>query len=136
MFAGLLPLYLQNKYFQLVTELFIKRNWTYQVNAPSSGHLACFDECWVWIAHLLLRPLENMEGDHNLPFVLEIFHLKLCSRDLSFESLTLEIFHWSFRNFLWGFVHWRFFLWRFIHWRFFLEKLRFFFEELSWRFIL
>ena len=41
-----------------------------------------------------------MEGDPNLPFVLEIFHLKLYSRDLSFEALTLEIFPLKFSKFL------------------------------------
>ena len=54
----------------------------------------------MWIANLLLRPLENMEGDHNLPFVLEIFHLKLCLGDLSFEALTLEIFPLKFSKIL------------------------------------
>ena len=49
---------------------------------------------------LNVTPLENMEGDHNLPFVLEIFHLKLCLRDLSFEALTLEIFPLKFSKFL------------------------------------
>ena len=41
-----------------------------------------------------------MEGDHNLPFVLEIFHLKLCSRYLSFEALTLDIFPFKFSKIL------------------------------------
>ena len=49
---------------------------------------------------LNVTPLENMEGDPNLPFVLEIFHLKLYSRDLSFEALTLEIFPLKFSKFL------------------------------------
>ena len=46
---------------------------------------------------LNVAPLKNMEGDHNLPFVLEIFHLKLYSRDFilwSFDSgdFSIEVF--------------------------------------------
>ena len=39
MCAGLLPQYLQNKYFQLVTELFIEKTLAYLANAPSLGHI-------------------------------------------------------------------------------------------------
>ena len=63
----------------------------------------------MWIVNLILRPLENMEGDRSPPFVLEIFHLKLYLRDFSFEDLKI-----------------------------FNEDLfiDFFLENLSWRFIL
>ena len=69
----------------------------------------------MWIGNLLLQPLENMEGDQNLPFVLEIFHLKLCSRDLSFEALTLEIFPLKFSKFLMKICSLEIFPIRFIH---------------------
>ena len=55
MCVGLLPLYLQNKYFQLVTELFIEKNMAYLANGPSLGHIPCFDECWGWIVRLMLH---------------------------------------------------------------------------------
>ena len=45
MCVGFLPKFLQNKYFQFVTELFIETNSTYLANAPSLGHISCFDEC-------------------------------------------------------------------------------------------
>ena len=45
MCVGFLPQYLQNKYFQLVTELFIEKNSAYLVNAPSLRHIPCFEEC-------------------------------------------------------------------------------------------
>ena len=92
---------------------------------PCLGHLACFDECWVWIANLLLRPLENMEGDHNLPFFLETFHLKLCSRDLTFEALTLEIFPLKFSKILMKICSLDIFPWKF--------EIFFFFEDLSFK---
>ena len=110
-----------------------------------------------------VAPLENMEGDHNLPFVLEIFHLKLCSRDLSFEALTLEIFPLKFSKFLMKICSletfpmkiysleifpWKieifFFFWKsyledlsFKHLKFFFKKIyswRFFLEDSFWKF--
>ena len=75
----------------------------------------------------MLRPHENMEGDHNLSFVLEIFYLNLCSRDLSFEALTLEIFPLKFSKFLMKICSLEIFP---------LKIEIFFFEELSCRCIL
>ena len=42
----------------------------------------------------MLRPLEKMEGDRSPPFVLEIFHLKMCFEDLNIlnEDFFMEIF--------------------------------------------
>ena len=40
MCIGHLPKFLQNKYFQLVTELFIEGNLVYLANVPSLGHVA------------------------------------------------------------------------------------------------
>ena len=42
--CGLSHQYLQNKHFQIVTELFIENNLTYLANAPSLGHTPCFNE--------------------------------------------------------------------------------------------
>ena len=53
--CGLSHQYLQNKHFQLVTELFIEKNSTYLANAPSLGHTPCFKECWGWIVDLILH---------------------------------------------------------------------------------
>ena len=52
-----------------------------------------------WIVNLMLRPLGKMEGDCSL--LLEIFHLKMCSKDLNIlnEDLFIEIFPLKYGDF-------------------------------------
>ena len=66
-------------------------------------------ECW--IVNLMLRPLEKMEGDSSPPFVLEIFHLKMCSKDLNIlhEDFFMEIFPLKYGDFSFKYSFWRFF---------------------------
>ena len=66
-------------------------------------------ECW--IVNLMLRPLEKMEGDSSPPFVLEIFHLKMCSKDLNIlhEDFFMEIFPLKYGDISFKYSFWRFF---------------------------
>ena len=106
----------------------------YLANAPSLGHIPCFDECWRWTIDLMLHHWRTWKEITICHLFWKSFIWSYAQEIYPLKLWLWRFFHWSFQNFEWRFVYWRFFLWRFIHWRFFLEKLRFFF--FFWRVIL
>ena len=106
---------MRNKYFQLVTELFIEKTLAYLVNALILGHIPCFDECWGVDNRLDVAPLENMEEDHSFLFLkknlMKIFLKKnLKNLNISKELKILIFFFWKIKK-SWSFEGiWKFLL--------------------------
>ena len=143
---------MQNKYFQLVTELFIEKTLAYPTNVPSLGHIPCSDECWGWTIDLMLhhwRIWKEITICHLFwrsfiwsfdfgDFSIEVF--KNFNEDLFIGDFSLK--NWDFFFFFWRVILkiyplniWKLkYIYMYIYiysWRFFLWNM----EMFPWRFI-